>query len=95
MIFSLPPSIDIGPYCLFGRLQLFDKDGYTYNDSLGTVDINLNSYKDGLRHDLWFKVAGAKTGRVHVGVTVLSEDSWVKSEVFEVAPGCYVENFDV
>ena len=56
------------------KLMVMDYDRFSANDDLGLCEIDLTQLKDGRRHDLWIRLDGAKSGKVHVAVTIQKEE---------------------
>ncbi|KAL6877582.1 hypothetical protein ACP4OV_012797 [Aristida adscensionis] len=55
-------------------LQVRDKDPI-FDDTLGDCSISINKLRGGQRHDIWMALKNIKTGRIHIAVTVLEDES--------------------
>lgn len=47
-----------------------DKDHF-YDDILGDCSVNVNSFRDGQRHDMWLPLENMKMGRLRLAITIL------------------------
>eukprot|EP00271_Cylindrocystis_brebissonii_P006087 TRINITY_DN18664_c0_g2_i1.p1 TRINITY_DN18664_c0_g2~~TRINITY_DN18664_c0_g2_i1.p1 ORF type:complete len:686 (-),score=196.03 TRINITY_DN18664_c0_g2_i1:14-2071(-) len=55
-------------------LLVKDYDKFTSDDDLGSVSVDVSRLRDGKRHDMWLKLKNAKSGELHVAVSVHEED---------------------
>lgn len=76
-------------------LEVLDHNTMTAHVTIGRCLINLNDFRDGARHEMWLPLQNAKTGRLRVAITDLEEKLEVRSELMEVIPGVFVENWKV
>lgn len=76
-------------------LEVFDKNAVTSDVPMGRCIVNLNRFKDGMRHDLWIRLDSAKSGKLHVAITNLDESVELRSTILEVIPGIVIESWDV
>ncbi|CAM6104983.1 unnamed protein product [Calypogeia fissa] len=51
------------------KLRVRDKDRFL-DDEMGYKHIDIEEFRDGLRHEMWLQLDGVKTGRLHVALTV-------------------------
>lgn len=55
-------------------INVRDKDHF-YDERLGSCTVNLNSYRDGIRRDIWCELEDIKTGKIHLAITVVAKQA--------------------
>lgn len=76
-------------------IEVFDKNAVAANVSIGRCILDLNRFRDGMRHDLWLRLENAKCGKIHVAITDLDDTLEIKSDIVEVIPGVLIESWRV
>ncbi|KAG4192415.1 hypothetical protein ERO13_A07G155726v2 [Gossypium hirsutum] len=70
--FMIPISSWKSPNVLV--IEVFDKDHFV-DDTLGKCTVNIHDLRGGRRHDMWLTLQSGKTGRLHLAITVVEDNT--------------------
>ncbi|TYI32499.1 hypothetical protein ES332_A04G067900v1 [Gossypium tomentosum] len=70
--FMIPISSWRSPNLLV--IEVRDKDHFV-DDTLGKCTVNIHDFRGGRRHDMWLTLQSGKTGRLHLAITVVEDNT--------------------
>ncbi|GBG66339.1 hypothetical protein CBR_g58829 [Chara braunii] len=57
------------------HLRVRDHDSFGKDDELGYTEVDLADYRNGERHEIWKKLDGAKSGIIHMAITIVEQQT--------------------
>ncbi|XP_022717414.1 C2 domain-containing protein At1g53590-like isoform X1 [Durio zibethinus] len=66
-------------------IEVRDKDHFV-DDTLGNCTVNIGDFRGGQRHDMWLPLQKIKTGRLHLAITVLEDNTKGSDDAVDAEP---------